>query len=188
MQFLDLKFYKLKCNRYYYSISPNLSGINRSQISISTLHTPSHLKGSGDIVEGPGSLLFNKRLESDTEILLEEELITDLNADETISRRSNLNLENDSNNSILKHLKARNLLSNSDKNNYQLSSFLIEVLVGKLLGDAHMRKFNISDNSKSNARVIFLQSLEQSELIHKLYELFKDFTVSPPKINSSLIK
>lgn len=51
-----------------------------------------------------------------------------------------------------------------------------------------MRKHNISENSKSNARIIFLQSLEQSELIFNLYELFKDFTISPPKVNSSLIK
>jgi hypothetical protein len=60
--------------------------------------------------------------------------------------------------------------------------------VGKLLGDAHMRKYNISKDSQSKARFIFLQSLEQTELTNNLYELFKDFTVIPPKINSSLIK
>jgi LAGLIDADG DNA endonuclease family len=51
-----------------------------------------------------------------------------------------------------------------------------------------MRKFNISENSKSNARLVFLQSVEQSELIYHLFELFKEYSISPPKINSSLIK
>ena len=51
-----------------------------------------------------------------------------------------------------------------------------------------MRKYNISKDSQSKARFIFLQSLEQTELTNNLYELFKDFTVIPPKINSSLIK
>jgi adenylate cyclase len=51
-----------------------------------------------------------------------------------------------------------------------------------------MRKFNINIGGKGNARVIFSQSLEQSELIYNLYDLFKDFCASPPKEFSSLIK
>jgi len=51
-----------------------------------------------------------------------------------------------------------------------------------------MRKFNISLESRSNARAIFLQSLAQSALIYDLYNHFKEFTASPPKIQSSLIK
>lgn len=127
--------------------------------------------------------------------LEEEELIKELDKEEIEKFPSchgikQFNLEKKSNKdlSIKKDLKSRKLLSNSEKYEYQLSDYLKEVLVGKLLGDAHMRKFNISENSKSNARVIFLQSVEQSELIYKLYELFKEFKVSPPKINSSLIK
>lgn len=65
---------------------------------------------------------------------------------------------------------------------------LREVLIGNLLGDAHMRKSSILINSKSNARVRFLQSLAQSDLINHLYDLFKDYCASPPKEVSSLIK
>jgi LAGLIDADG DNA endonuclease family len=51
-----------------------------------------------------------------------------------------------------------------------------------------MIKFNININSKSNARIRFLQSLEQADLIYHLYELFKEFSYTEPKTNSSLIK
>jgi len=51
-----------------------------------------------------------------------------------------------------------------------------------------MRKFNISINSKSNARIRFLQSLNQADLIYHFYELFKEFSYTEPKINSFLIK
>jgi len=51
-----------------------------------------------------------------------------------------------------------------------------------------MIKFNITINSKSNARIRFLQSLDKADLIYHLYELFKEFSYTEPKINSSLIK
>ena len=123
-------------------------------------------------------------------ILLNKKLEDSNNTEVEVSTETKLNLElvEKTNSSSLKDLKSKVRLSNSEKNSYQLSEFLKQVLVGKLLGDAHMRKYNTSENSKSNARIIFLQSLEQSELIYNLYDLFKDFTVSPPKVNSSLIK
>ena len=87
-----------------------------------------------------------------------------------------------------KFIRPKARLSESDKIHYQLSTNLKEILVGKLLGDAHMRRFNISEDSKSNARVIFLQSLEQSEFIYHLFGIFKDYSISSPKVHSSLIK
>jgi hypothetical protein len=80
------------------------------------------------------------------------------------------------------------LLTHLEKSQFQLSDHLQEILVGNLLGDAHMRKFNININSRSNARIRFLQSLEQADFIYHLYELFKEFTYTEPKTNSSLIK
>ena len=69
-----------------------------------------------------------------------------------------------------------------------MEGFLKEVLIGNILGDAHMRKFNISEGAKGNVRVRFLQSKGQSDFIFHLYDLFKDYCASPPKENSSLIK
>lgn len=51
-----------------------------------------------------------------------------------------------------------------------------------------MRKSNITINSKANARVRFLQSVDQSDFIYHLYELFKDYCGTAPKENTSLIK
>jgi hypothetical protein len=133
---------------------------------------------------------LNAKGDTERLIVLNKNLENSSNIEITVPTETkiNLGLNEDTNFSSLKDLKSKVRLSNSEKNSYQLSEFLKQVLVGKLLGDAHMRKYNTSENSKSNARIIFLQSLEQSELIYNLYELFKDFTVSPPKVNSSLIK
>jgi len=54
-----------------------------------------------------------------------------------------------------------------------------------------MRKFNILINSRSNARVRFLQSEAQSELIYHLYDIFKDYCGTSPTLRKksfSLIK
>nr|UEK25980.1 hypothetical protein [Mutinus fleischeri] len=122
----------------------------------------------------------NKKLEDSTN---REVTLSSLNKTKLLSE-----LEEDLKPSNPKVKISKFRLSNSEKNSDQLTVNLKQVLVGKLLGDAHMRKSNISESSKSNARIIFLQSVEQSELIYKLYELFKEFTVSPPKVNSSFIK
>lgn len=79
-------------------------------------------------------------------------------------------------------------LTNIEKSKFKIEGFLKEVLIGNILGDAHMRKFNINEGAKGSARVRFLQSLAQSDFIYHLYELFKDYCASPPKEGSSLIK
>jgi hypothetical protein len=79
-------------------------------------------------------------------------------------------------------------LTNEEKSKFKIEGFLKEVLIGNILGDAHMRKFNISEGAKGNARVRFLQSKSQSDFIYHLYDLFKDYCASPPKENFSVIK
>ena len=64
-----------------------------------------------------------------------------------------------------------------------MEGFLKEVLIGNILGDAHMRKFNISEGAKGNVRVRFLQSKGQSDFIFHLYDLFKDYCKNEPKIS-----
>ncbi len=51
-----------------------------------------------------------------------------------------------------------------------------------------MRKFNLSAESKSNARLVITQSEKQSDLVYHIYDLFKDFCGSAPVKKSSLIK
>ena len=72
-------------------------------------------------------------------------------------------------------------LTNIEKSKFRIEGFLREVLIGNILGAAHMRKFNINEGAKGSARVRFLQSLAQSDFIYHLYELFKDYCTSPPK-------
>lgn len=84
--------------------------------------------------------------------------------------------------------KVTRRLTNAEKELFKLDGFLTQVLIGCLLGDAHMRMFNIQIGARGNARFRFLQSLAQSDFIFHLYELFKDFCASPPKVGSSLIK
>lgn len=79
-------------------------------------------------------------------------------------------------------------LSREEKNSFVLNDNLVEILVGLILGDAHMRKYNIGPDSKSNARLVITQSEKQRDLVEHLYEIFKDFTSSPPTTKSSLIK
>ena len=64
-----------------------------------------------------------------------------------IKQNFGLKERRNSNTSSLKDLKSKLRLSNSEKNSYELSEFLRQVLVGKFLGEAHMRKYNISENS-----------------------------------------
>ena len=78
-------------------------------------------------------------------------------------------------------------LTNTEKSAFTIEGFLKDVLIGTILGDAHMRKFSLA-TSKCNARVRFLQSLAQADFIYHLYELFKIYCASPPTKGSSLIK
>jgi hypothetical protein len=79
-------------------------------------------------------------------------------------------------------------LTNFERSQFKLEGFLRDELIGDILGNAHMRKINITIGSRGDARVRFLQSLAQSDLIYHLYDLFKDYCASSPKEHSSLIK
>jgi len=57
-----------------------------------------------------------------------------------------------------------------------------------VLSDAHMRKSSHLPNSLCNARVRFLQSLNQADFIYHLFDVFKLYCYSSSKISSSIIK
>jgi hypothetical protein len=71
-------------------------------------------------------------------------------------------------------------LTNAERNNFNLDSYLKQVLVGTILGDVYMRRFS----KKANVRIIFRQgSIHASYLIH-LYSLFQEFVLSPPSVST----
>jgi hypothetical protein len=57
-----------------------------------------------------------------------------------------------------------------------------------VLSDARMRKSSNLPNSLCNARLRILQSLNQADFIYHLFDLFKLYCSSSPKIYSSIIK
>ena len=59
----------------------------------------------------------------------------------------------------------------------KLSPLQQEVLVGTLLGDAHLR----ANKSKSKYQYVVLQSAYHKEYVFHLYEIFKNYTSTPPK-------
>ena len=59
----------------------------------------------------------------------------------------------------------------------KLSPLQQEVLVGTLLGDAHLR----ANRSKSKYQYVVLQSAYHKEYVFHLYEIFKNYTSTPPK-------
>ena len=63
-----------------------------------------------------------------------------------------------------------------------LSEFQKEVLAGLLLGDGCIER---SKNSLG-ARLKVDQSLEQSEFVLWLYEIFKDFVRTPPRLKQKI--
>jgi hypothetical protein len=68
--------------------------------------------------------------------------------------------------------------------NFVLSNKLLEVLVGKMLGDLGTER----RNKNCNTRLQFKQTLKQKEYIEHLYDLFKDFCKSPPFIINGVDK
>lgn len=67
--------------------------------------------------------------------------------------------------------------ANSD-NPLTLTDYQKQALIGLTLGDVSLEKAT----SNSNVRLRFDQSISiHSEYIYFLYDLFKDFTLSPPK-------
>lgn len=79
-------------------------------------------------------------------------------------------------------------LTVEEKSKFTLTDNLKEILIGMILGDAHMRRFSTKIGGKGSARVIFLQSKAQSEFIYHLYAIFQSYCASPPKENFSKIK
>ena len=67
-------------------------------------------------------------------------------------------------------------LTKVERLEYKLDNYLKQVLVGNLLGDVYMRRFS----NKSNSRIIFRQGSINKEYLLHLYDLFKDFVVTPP--------
>jgi len=71
-------------------------------------------------------------------------------------------------------------LTNAERNNFNLDSYLKQVLVGTILGDVYMRRFS----KKANVRIVFRQgSIHASYLIH-LFNLFQEFVLSPPSVST----
>lgn len=59
----------------------------------------------------------------------------------------------------------------------KLSPLQQQVLVGTLLGDAHLR----ANKTKTKYQYVVLQSESHKEYVYHLYEIFKDFANKPPK-------
>ena len=68
----------------------------------------------------------------------------------------------------------------SVKFNLDLSSDLEDIIIGLMLGDLFAEK----KNSNSNTRLQFKQSNENKEYIDHLYEVFKEYCGSKPKVIS----
>lgn len=66
-------------------------------------------------------------------------------------------------------------LTKAEKNSFKLNDRLKEILVGLILGDLTGRK-------KGQARFIFKQGLIHQEYLNHLFELFKVYTASGPKV------
>jgi hypothetical protein len=67
-------------------------------------------------------------------------------------------------------------LSRKDKLALVLSQDQIEILNGSMLGDLHAEKRNL----KGNTRLQFKYSSISKDYVYHLYNMFKDFTGSPP--------
>lgn len=60
----------------------------------------------------------------------------------------------------------------------KLSNNQRQILVGTLLGDAHLR----ANKNKSKYQYVVLQSDQHKEYVFHLYEIFKNYTLQPPKM------
>lgn len=70
-------------------------------------------------------------------------------------------------------------LTNLERSKFKLDPFIKQVLIGSLLGDAHMRKFS----DKANARLVFSQGIQNTSYLLHLYNLFKEYVWTSPKIS-----
>jgi hypothetical protein len=60
-----------------------------------------------------------------------------------------------------------------------------EILIGTLLGDSNLQTFS---KNKKSYRLRFLQSFNQKDYIDHLYEIWKNWVLTPPKISKYLDK
>jgi len=67
---------------------------------------------------------------------------------------------------------------------YNIEGDIKDVLVGSSLGDLYMRR----SSPTANARAVFRQGEIHSEFLYHLYDLFKIFTLSPPKFTTIVDK
>lgn len=63
----------------------------------------------------------------------------------------------------------------------ELSKIQKEIIIGTLLGDSSLQTFN---KDRKTYRLRFFQKLDQKEYIDHLYEIWKDWVLTPPKISS----
>jgi hypothetical protein len=98
---------------------------------------------------------------------------------------------------IIKKLKKKPMKNNlnqirsyrkSAKFNLELSPELEEIIVGLMLGDLFACAAQERKNSNSNTRLQFKQSNKNKNYIDHLYQLFKEFCNSEPKVTSSIDK
>ena len=73
-------------------------------------------------------------------------------------------------------------LSKNERSEFKLDPFLKQVLIGNILGDVYMRRFSI----KANTRIVFRQGSNNSSYLLHLYDLFKSFVKTYPKISKIL--
>jgi len=70
------------------------------------------------------------------------------------------------------------------KKKLKLSPIQKEIIVGKLLGDAHLSCFNTSPAYK----LMIQHSLNQKAYVDWLYEHFKDWVLTPPKEKDQIVR
>lgn len=70
------------------------------------------------------------------------------------------------------------LLTKAEKEAFFLSQELKDILIGLLLGDLYVEK----QKGYKNARLQFKQSTAHKEYLDYLYDLFKEYSGSKPKI------
>jgi hypothetical protein len=74
----------------------------------------------------------------------------------------------------------RSLEIENKKSSMKLTDTQRETLIGLLLGDAHLE----TQNDGRTYRMKFEYSVKQREYLEHLYELFKEWTLSPPRTKS----
>lgn len=75
-------------------------------------------------------------------------------------------------------------LSNEERLKFNLDDKLKQILIGNILGDVYMRKYS----EKANARFIFRQGSPNADYLFHLYELFKDYVLTPPSVTTIIDK